>query len=74
MHSFCSDGSTPIIAAAQYGGLKNIEALHMLIDARADITARSAQIRGTGETDLGAAVRRKKTDVISFLKSLGAPM
>ena len=72
-HAFFSEGSTPVIVAAAYGGRGNatVETLRLLIDAKADLTARCDRPR---ETALGAAVRKKKSDVVAFLTSLGAPM
>ena len=48
-----------------------VETLRLLINSKADLTARCDRPR---ETALGAAVRKKKSDVVAFLTSLGAPM
>ena len=58
--------------AAEYGGRGNntVETLRLLINAKADFTARDFH----GATALGCAVRKKKSDVIDFLTSLGARM
>ncbi len=60
--------------AAAYGGRGNatVETLRLLIDAKADLTARCDGL--PRETALGCAVRKKKSDVVAFLTSLGAPM
>ena len=61
--------------AAAYGGRglgQAVETLRLLINAKADLTARSDDSRRT--TALGCAVRKKKSDAIDFLTSLGAPM
>jgi ankyrin repeat protein len=58
--------------AAEYGGRGNntIETLRLLINAKADLTARNSY----GVTALGGAVKKRKSDVIDFLTSLGARM
>ena len=68
-HAFYSLGATPVIVAAEYGG-KSIETLRLLINAKADLTARGNYM----VTALGCAVKKNKSDVVAFLTSLGAPM